>query len=421
MDRVDQTPVPKTILFIADDPAGRGGTEVRLLQTVTSLRQEQWRTLVIVPARGYLYRMLIQAGVDTRLLNFYRFPRFWRVRRFFPIDAWVTIFVNMFRVRRLLKQEGVAIIHSMAKQTLNVRNIAWAARGVGVPVIWSCGDTNPKVLTYCRNGLGASLDRIIATSHHVKEALLRAGIDCPDKIEVVHNAIDVEEWDEQTAAIRRPLREALGVPPGRPLVGLVARLDRVKGQHTFLLAAELVAQAHPDAVFLMVGVMRPTSRWAVFADYFKEIEALAQRPALRGRLLLTGWRTDLPRVMASLDILVQPSQRETFGRVLIEAMASRKAVIATKVGGMPEIVVNGTTGLIVPPEDPSALASAILNLLQDPARCRTMGEAGRARVEELFSISRRIQRLESIHNQVLRQRQSGAERETMGVSAVHQP
>lgn len=139
--------VPETIVFISDDPAGRGGTEIRLLQTATSLSRDRWRPLVIVPTDGYLYRMLSDAGVDTRLLNLYRFPRLWRVRRYFPIDAWVTILVNMVRFRRILKQERVSLVHTVAKQTFNVRNVAWAARTMGVPVVWSCGDTNPQVLS----------------------------------------------------------------------------------------------------------------------------------------------------------------------------------------------------------------------------------------------------------------------------------
>jgi glycosyltransferase involved in cell wall biosynthesis len=107
--------------------------------------------------------------------------------------------------------------------------------------------------------------------------------------------------------------------------------------------------------------------------------------------------------MESLDILVQPSLRETFGRVLIEAMASRKPAVVTRVGGMPEIVVNGETGLVVPPENPPALAAAVVSLLQDRARSQAMGEAGRRRVEEHFTLPERIRRLESIYSDVIRQ------------------
>jgi glycosyltransferase involved in cell wall biosynthesis len=228
-------------------------------------------------------------------------------------------------------------------------------------------------------------------------------------IEVVHNAIDVQDWDRRPGEGGTSLREELGVPASRPIVGLVGRLNQVKGQREFLLAADLVARAHPDAVFLLIGIIRPTSPWAPLAGYFREVEALTRRPSLRGRVVLTGWRTDLPRVMASLDILVQPSRRETFGRVLIEAMASQKPVVATRVGGMPEIVVHGETGLIVPPEDPSALAEAILELLQDPARRHAMGEAGRRRVESHFDFAHRLRRIQSIYEDVLRRRESGCE------------
>jgi glycosyltransferase involved in cell wall biosynthesis len=400
MDQSERQPVPTPILFMSDDPAGRGGTETGLVQKASGLGPE-WRPLVMVPSSGHLHGMLTQAGVDTRVLNLYRLPRFWRVRRFFPVDAWITILANTWRLRRLLRQERIALILTVAKQTFNVRNVTRAAHPVRIPVVWSCHDTNPKVLTYCRRGLCRKLDRIIVVSEYVKQELLRAGLDCPDKIEVVHNAIDLQNWDAQTAAIQTTLREELGVPGGRPVVGLVARLDRVKGQREFLLAADMVAQAHPDATFLLVGVIRPASRWAPFSEYYREVAALAGRPALRGRVLFVGWRTDLPRVMASLDILVQPSHRETFGRVLLEAMASRRPVIATRVGGMPEIVRHGETGLLVPPGDPQALAAATLTLLADPATRQAMGEAGRRRVEERFGLPEHLRRLEAIYADVL--------------------
>lgn len=400
MDRSERQPVPTPILFISDDPAGRGGTETGLVQKASGLGPE-WRPLVMVPSRGHLHGMLTQAGVDTRVLNLYRLPRFWRVRRFFPVDAWITILINTWRLRRLLRRERIALILTVAKQTLNVRNVTRAAHPLRIPVVWSCHDTNPKVLTYCCRGLGSKLDRIIVVSEHVKQELLRAGLDCPEKIEVVHNAIDLQDWDAQTAAIQTTLREELGVPGGRPVVGLVARLDRVKGQREFLLAADMVAQVHSDATFLLVGVIRPASRWAPFSEFYREVAALAGRPALRGRVLFAGWRTDLPRVMASLDILVQPSRRETFGRVLLEAMASRRPVIATRVGGMPEIVRHGETGLLVPPQDPQALAAATLTLLADPATRQAMGEAGRRRVEERFGLPEHLQRLEAIYADVL--------------------
>ena len=395
--------MPERILFVSDDPAGRGGTEIRLMQDATQLGSGRWRTTVLVPARGHLHAMLTRAGIDTRVLNFYHLPRFWRVRRLFPVDAWLTLLVNGRRFRRLLAREGIALVNSVAKETLIVWHTGRVARAARVPMIWSCGDTNPRVLAYCRRGLGQRVDRVIASSQHVKTTLLEAGMNDPEKIEVVHNAIDLDEWDAASAS-GGSLRDELGIPRDRAVVGLIGRLDRVKGQREFLLAAERVAREDPDAVFLLVGVIRPRSRWEPFADYYEEVDALMRRPALRGRVVVTGWRTDLPRVMATQDVVVQPSLRETFGRVLIEAMAARKPVVVTRIGGMPEIVVHGETGLIVPPSDPDALAAAILALLRDHERRRAMGEAGRARVEAHFSLPQRARRLEAIYEDVLRRR-----------------
>ena len=267
--------------------------------------------------------MCTEAGIETRVLNFYRLPRLWRVRKHLPVDTWIIIFLNGWRLKRFIQRERIALIQSSAKESFNVRNLVRVARAAGVPLVWSCHDSNPKVLTYCRKGL--DVDRVVAVSNYVKQELLRAGMDPTDKIEVLHNALDLERWDREARSLSGSLRDELGVPPGRPLVGLVARLDPIKGQRQFLEAADLVAQTDAKAIFLLVGVIRPLPRWAPFADYLKEIDNLTQRPALRGRVMFTGWRTDLPRVMASLDILVQPSLRETFGRVLIEAMARQEA------------------------------------------------------------------------------------------------
>jgi glycosyltransferase involved in cell wall biosynthesis len=348
--------------------------------------------------------MCTEAGIETRVLNFYRLPRLWRVRKHFPVDAWVTIMLNGWRLKKYIQREKITLIQSSAKESFNVRNLVRVARAAGVPLVWSCHDSNPKVLTYCRSGL--NVDRVLAVSNHVKGALLQAGMHAPDKIEVLHNAVDLEKWDKETASLTGSLRDELGLPPRKPVVGLVARLDPIKGQRQFLEAADLVAQTHTDASFLLVGVIRPLPRWAPFARYLKEVDALTERPALRDRVFFTGWRTDLPRVIASLDILVQPSLRETFGRVLTEAMAGRKPVIATRVGGMPEVVVHNTTGLLVPPQDSKALAQAILHLLQNPAIAREMGEAGRLHVENNFALPHRLRRLESIYEEVFRERQA---------------
>jgi L-malate glycosyltransferase len=355
-----------------------------------------WRPIVLVPAAGSTSRMCREAGLEVQLSRLYRRPRFWRVRRYFPPDVWLRNLGGVLRLRRLLRHQQIALIYSAAKDSESIFQWARFARHSRVPIIWSCHDTNPRVLTFCKRGLGEQVDRVLAVSKHVKSVLLEAGLASPDKIAVLYNGLDIEGWDAELAGNPTTLREELGIQPAQPLIGLVGRLDPIKGQLTFLRAAALVARIRPDALFLLVGLARPASRFARFASYYREILAQIRSPALRGRVLYTGWRNRMAPVMASLDILAQPSTRETFGRTLIEAMASRKPVVASRVGGMPEVVADQETGLLVPKEDPPSLAAAMIALLEDPARAREMGEAGRRRVEQLFSLERRTTAVASI-------------------------
>lgn len=386
----------RSLLLVSDDPGGRGGVERGIIEVARAMSARGWRAIVLVPAMGSTLRMCREAGLEVQLSSLYRRPHFWRLRRYFPPDVWLRNLVGGVRLRRLLRREQVAVVYSAAKDSENIFHWARFARRSGIPVIWSCHDTNPRGLRFCKRGLDEHIDRVIAVSNHVKSALLQAGLTSSDKINVLYNGLDLKRWDAELAGSPATLRDELGIPPEPPVIGLVGRLDPIKGQLTFLHAAAVVAQARPDALFLLVGLTRPPTRFARFARYHREILKQVRSPALRGRVLCTGWRTRMPLVMASLDILVQPSRRETFGRTLIEAMATRKPVIASSVGGMPEVVADRESGLLVPEEDPHALAAAIIALLEDPSRARQMGEAGRRRVEQFFSLEHRTTVVASI-------------------------
>src|SRR5215472_5560344 len=386
----------RALLLVSDDPGGRGGVERGIIEVARAMNARGWRAMVLVPAMGSTSRMCREAGLDVKLSRLYRRPRFWRMRRYFPPDIWLRNFAGGVRLRRLLRREEVAVVYSAAKDSESIFRWARFARRSRVPIIWSCHDTNPRGLTFCKRGLEEHVDRVLAVSNHVKSALLEAGLASADKIAVLYNGLDLKRWDAELSASSATLRDELGIPPEPPVIGLVGRLDPIKGQLTFLRAAALVAPICPDALFLLVGLTRPRSRVARFAHYYREILKQVRSPALRGRVLFTGWRSQMAPVMASLDILVQPSRRETFGRTLIEAMATRKPVIASRVGGMPEVVTDQESGLLVPEEDPQKLAAAMIALLQDPARARQMGEVGRRRVEQFFSLERRTNAVASI-------------------------
>jgi glycosyltransferase involved in cell wall biosynthesis len=217
-------------------------------------------------------------------------------------------------------------------------------------------------------------DAYIAVSDAIGQALVGSGV-APGRVHVVHNGVDAE-------AIRAAAREHLsaGLPAGDgPLVGCVARLEKVKGVADFVDAAELVARDHSSARFVAVGDGT-------------EAESLAARraPSLVDRLEFLGHVDPIEPLVAALDVLVLPSLSEALGLVLLEAGALGVPVVATAVGGIPEVVEDGVTGILVPPGQPTALADAVNQLLGDPVRARAMGEAGRARVERKFALERTV-------------------------------
>ncbi|TMB58867.1 MAG: glycosyltransferase family 4 protein [Deltaproteobacteria bacterium] len=202
------------------------------------------------------------------------------------------------------------------------------------------------------------------------------------------------------AAVRREL----GIPPDAPLAGIVGHIQDWKGQH---LVVEAVARARarfPELRCLLVGGVHRRG-----AEYAERIHERIARPDLAGHVVLTGARHDVPACLDAMDVVIHASVvAEPFGRVLIEAMAIGRPVIAPREGGPLLIVVDGETGLLVPPRDAGALADALLALLADPARRAAMGRAGRARVDAVFDIRHHVRAMEALFDEVLARRRGTA-------------
>jgi glycosyltransferase involved in cell wall biosynthesis len=230
----------------------------------------------------------------------------------------------------------------------------------------------------------ACVQRYIAVSRSIAERLL-AGMRVPRcKVQVIQNGIPLGSFGRSG----KPVRPA-GLPgmPSRPLVLTVARLDGQKG-HTYLLQA---AQRIPevDLVFVGDGPRR------------MELECQARALGLGDRVHFLGFRSDVPDLLAACDMFVLPSLWEGLPLAVLEAMAARKPVVATAIGGTDETVAHGVTGILVPPADPAALANAIRSLVADPEASRRLGEAGRARVEHEFSVETMMARVEAVYQDLL--------------------
>jgi glycosyltransferase involved in cell wall biosynthesis len=311
-----------------------------------------------------------------------------------------------FALAALLRRERIEILH-----THNfLANVAGriAGRLSGVPVIVSAHhDTDVWMKPHHRliERLTARLsDRVVACSEEVRDwAVRRIGLPA-DRVLTLRNAIAPPA--PAGAADRAAVRAELGLGPEDLVAGTLGRLyEPKKGLAVFLAAAVRIAAAEPRARFVLAG--DGPARAA--------LEDRAARPDLAGKVRFAGARRDVHRLLAAYDLFVQPSLWEGFGLTVLEAMAMARPVVATAVGGHPGIVRDGIDGVLVPPDDPGALATAVTGLLADPGRRARLGSAGRARALEEFPIDRLVDETAGLYHALLDRR---APRDAHGPAAA---
>ena len=260
---------------------------------------------------------------------------------------------------------------------------ALAGRFARKPVVWHLRDilgqghfsaANVRAVVAAANW---SAVRIVANSQATADAFVAAG-GRASLVTVVHNGIDPAPFDALAPDTRAAVRAELGISDDAFVVGCFSRLHPWKGQTVLL-----------DAVARMPGVHALVVGGALFsgeAPYEAELRARAELPSFAGRVHMLGTRDDVPRLLAACDVVVHASVlAEPFGRVLVEAMLAGRPVVATRAGGVPEVVTDGETGVLVPPGDARALGEALDALRRDPARIASLSRQGAAHARRRFS------------------------------------
>jgi glycosyltransferase involved in cell wall biosynthesis len=347
-------------LVIGGDVAGG---QLIALAFARAARDRGDRVLFLSPTRGPFTELVEREGLEVRLVDV--------SRTFHVLGAW--------RLARLLRREHVDVLHTHTALAANVLSRV-AGRLAGVAVVSHIHIENHfrpnrlarAVHTTLDNSTARLASRVLAVSRSTRDTLIAQGY--PDRlVEVVHNGIDVGAH----ASLRgEGLRSELGVPDGALLVGEIGRLCDVKGQRELIEAAARVRDVH---VVLVGDDLEQGGAYRVL------LEELARDLGVTDRVHLLGYRADAGELLDQFDALVLPSWIEGLPGVVLEGMAHSKPVIATPVGGTPELVVDGESGLLVPPRDPAALADAIQSLVADPERASRLGAAGRERAEREFS------------------------------------
>jgi len=231
-------------------------------------------------------------------------------------------------------------------------------------------------------------DRIIVFTNIEKSDMLKYNICRASKIEVIHSGLDFSKFESLNIDMAKK-RAELHLRPEDLVVGMVGRLEGIKGFEYFIDSAAIISREIPQARFLVVGE----------GSLHGELASRARKLNIGDKVFFAGWREDIPEILSILDILVLASLNEAVGRVILEAGAVGKPAVATEVGGIPEILKDNETGILVPPKDSSRIAQAVTGLLKDKARREAMGRSAKEWVRNNFNDRNMVEKLDGIYKE----------------------
>lgn len=352
-------PAGTSILHVDSELTWRGG-EQQLLYLMLGLRARNILNFLACPPTSALYREAQNRGLTV-------FPLALR-------GEWD--FISALQLARLIKRLKVTILHchSSHAHTIGFLSVLCkkdctfiVTRRVDFPI-------GRNILSYYK--YKKRVDKIIAVSHGIKNVLVKDGVKA-NKITVVHDGIDIHHFQCRERA--HYLFRELGLAEGKPIIGNVAALAPHKDQQNLLAAAKIVLREIPGAQFIIAGE----------GKLEHVLKQQAKTLGIDKQIIFTGFRKDVPQLLTILDLFVVSSYLEGLGSSTLEAMASGLPIVATMTGGIPEIVIDGTNGVLVPPKDSRALANAILHLLASEKKRDEMRLASREKVKD-FSVEKMV-------------------------------
>lgn len=386
-------PVP---ILILDNTFAFGGATRSLYYLLHALDREQFDPVLVtgqtraflaehfdctwyhyVPKLPWVNNLVYRRIAALRMFRIRLLRKALNLLRFLYWIAFVTL-PEAFGYFRLGRKHRVALVHLNNILGSQLAGIL-AAKFLRVPCVAHLRDfeeVHPITRFYAR-----LIDHHVAISDAVRDNLRQLGVP-DDRITIVHDALDLADFQPKAECGR--LAEEFGLAPGQPTFGIFGRVVEWKGIREFILAVREVVEEIPEARAFVVGGHSDGDE-----GFLRSVQQLAADLGLAGKVVFTGYREDVPALMGLMDVIVHASIRpEPFGMVIIEGMAMKKPVVATRGGGALDIVVDGETGLLVEMGDVKALGRAISTLLRQHDLRRSMGLAGLARVSRQFSSRR---------------------------------
>lgn len=380
--------MPKEILILSY-LGGLGGGESSLLSHILALARGEFSPRVICGTPGAFVDALRAQHIPVEVISF-QLPYF---KGGFLPTASVDFFA---RLNAYLGKHPIALIHCNDPEAAYYA--APVAKLRGIPVVWTSWGWWQAERGWKSTFYEKMFAHIVTPTQYIKQCLGEANPRLCDKITVVPFGVDIETFSPGARDLE--FLTEFGIAPNAPTVTVLARFQSVKGHANFLDAAPIILNAVPDARFLFVG---DTAFDTADANETRTMvrERVADDERLRDAVAFCGFRTDVPRVLRATDVLVCPSEFETYGMTNIEAMACAIPVVSTNVGGPSETIVDGETGFLVPPGDPHGLAVRVIQLLSDARLRRELGFNGRKRVETHYALRDSAARLAQVYANAL--------------------
>jgi glycosyltransferase involved in cell wall biosynthesis len=385
--------VLKPIKVLQIMEATGGGTKKHLCQLIANLDRSSFDITVACPSTRHpaygdesVVAEIRTAGVRTHIVEMER------------DIAPASDLASFWQLWSLMRREPFDVIHTHSSKGGFVGRFAARCAGAKAVVhtangLYFLGQRGFKRAFYLGLEQIASrlADRFIAVSESEKAVAIENGLFRPDQVVVIENGIEPPSANLEVDLVRR--RQELGLSSDRPVVGTVSRFNHQKDPATLLRAFALVSQAAPEVQFV----------WCGNGELKFQVESLARDLGVYEHIIFTGYRKDALELMALFDLFVVSSLFEGLPYTLLEVMSLGKPVVATDVTGSRDAVVHGETGLLVPPQDPLALAEAVLRLVRSPDEARRMGRAGRNLVARRFTLERMIAKTEQMYRDLARQ------------------
>ena len=363
------------------------GAEESLLALLSRLDRDVFTPILTCPP-GELALRAKALDVEALSLPLTRFKRTHNPLKMSTYAvAWVA---GTNRLRKIIESTAPALVHT--NSALAQLYSASLANRAGIPCVWHSRDLRP--LPFPARALCRKADRVIAVSGAVADFLATSGLSRP-KITRIYNGIDPEAW--RARVTKRDVRADLGLPAEARILLMAAQFVPWKRHEDMIRALPPILDNEPAARLVLAG----NGRLGGPPELMDSLKALAQALGVAEKVVFAGHREDMPDLMATAEMLVIPSDAEPFGRVAIEAMALGKPVVGTRAGGLPEVVRDGETGLLVVPRFPESLAGACLRLLGNASLAGRLGEAGRERVAKQFHIDRTAQETQALYEAML--------------------